>query len=98
MNKIFKYNVPMTLTETFNINMPKDSEVIDVQMQDSQFGQGIFIWAVVDTSKKVVPFIFEWIPTGGNIPEYEVQYLKTLQLQNGLVFHLFNHVDNITEL
>ena len=80
---IWKFPVP--LKDTFKVEMPSDSEVLCVQLQDGQ----PTIWAVVDPSSPKVetPFIIHG--TGHPISDEAGSYVGTFQLSNGLVFHLF---------
>lgn len=74
------------LTQDFE-GLPKGAEILHV-------GEGhgdLYVWAIVDPSAPIVPRKIEVLGTGWNLGEAEVEFLGTVQMANGLVWHLFDH-------
>ena len=87
MNTIYKYS--FQTTDSLEIEMPSNSEVLTVQIQ-----YGIpTMWALVDTESKIVKKKFRICGTGHKITKEDLErflYVGTYQLSEGrLVFHLF---------
>lgn len=84
MRTIWKY--PIVAQDYFEIEMPKDAEVLCVQLQHDT----PCIWALVDPEKKRETKRFRLAGTGHLIKEENLKYIGTFQLYEGeLVFHLF---------
>ncbi len=92
MTAVFKYRVG--ISDTFNVDMPKNAEVLCCQVQDGQ----PYLWARVVTDKGYPTAVrrFRLAETGhpleGSMQDGQVgKYLGTFQLQGGVaVFHLFD--------
>ena len=85
--RIYKYEVK--IEDQFEIKMPKDADIFDVQMQS----EVPCMWAMVDTEAEIVTRRFRIIGTGNSIPEFDhvsrYEYIGTFQQYNGsLVWHL----------
>lgn len=72
-------------------------EILDYGIQTEAAGGMKFVcWTIVDkryvqsAGKNVVTRVA--VPTGGGIPK-DARYIKTLQLPNGLVYHIFAPFD-----
>ena len=86
MIKIFKY--PLSLESKFTLDLPKESKILSVQVQNLV----PVLWAFVDTDiHEKEPKIFRCYYTGENIPDSDsLIYLDTMQLMGGtLVAHIF---------
>ena len=89
MITIWKF--PIKIEDEQYIVMPKFNELLTVQLQDNI----PTLWAIVDTDYPIVKKYFELFGTGHVIPtKPNRKYVGTFQLENGLVFHLFEKFDN----
>jgi len=82
--QIFKYQ--LDLADEQIVRMPRGAKILTVQMQ----GFSPYLWAVVDITQ---PTEERWIATRGTGHMFEGDpgvYLGTVQLHNGLVFHVFD--------
>ena len=67
--------------------MPKDAEVLSVQIQHG----AVCIWARIDTQKLDVPRAITIRGTGHNCHEQDGKFIGTVQINEGaLVFHVFD--------
>lgn len=83
MRTIYKYEC--TVAGKFTLNLPVDSVILDVQVQNDR----PCIWAVVEPDNPTTTREFQWAVTGGNPPENSL-YHSTVQLAGGeYVAHLF---------
>ena len=94
MITIWKY--PVSLEDSFEVEMPEAAYILAVQMQ----GDTPQMWAIVDTNRPRKKFTFRLFGTGhpmehttawgkkSRIPDWLVDYRGTFQIR-GLVFHLF---------
>jgi len=82
--KIYKYPIPVQ--ERFTLDLPDDSHILTVQVQDGR----PMAWAWVDPNAKVYPRHFAIIGTGQDIPEdvINASYVGTFQMPP-YVWHLF---------
>jgi len=87
MKKIFKY--PLKTTDTQEIIIPRESEILCVQTQNDT----PCLWALVSVDGLLAQESRTIITYGTGHPitdSKKLKYLGTYQLQNGfLVFHLF---------
>jgi hypothetical protein len=83
MKTIWKY--PIEIHEYFNIDMPKDAEVLSIQDQ-----KGIIcMWVLVNPHNQLERRGFRIYPTGQPV-EYNGDYIGTFQLSGGdIILHLF---------
>ena len=81
--KIYKCKI-----DADHIEIPAATEILCVRTQNSQFGNGLFLWARVkeDNGKKIMPLSI--IPTGGDVPD-DSKYLGTFETLEGMIFHVF---------
>lgn len=85
---IYKYILPNIIPQQeFNVNIPKSHKFLDCQMQ----GIDPVMWFDVNPNDPFVQVRFLWIWTGQSVPpsSYCKRYLKTVQLPNGNVAHLY---------
>ena len=85
--QIWKY----TISPKESLAMPKGAEVLTVQTQNGD----ICLWALVDPQNKLEERYFEVYGTGHDIycdMGIERKYIGTVQLNNGLVFHVFERI------
>lgn len=84
-NRIFKYILPIT-DNVIEIRLPIFHEFLDIQAQGDQ----IVIWLLVNPDEEVFIKQFKIFATGQNIfcPD-DYFYLKTVQMPDGLVWHVF---------
>lgn len=71
------------------IQIPQDAKILSVQAQ----GDGIYLWALVDTDKPTVTRVFTRIGTGWNLSDetdlFNQTYISTVQDRDGFVWHIF---------
>ena len=81
---IWKYE--FKVTDSFSIDMPKDAEVLCVQVQ----GNRPVMWAVVDPKEPTEPRKFRVHGTGHPILTDKINYIGTIQEAGGsLIWHVF---------
>lgn len=85
---IWKFNLEPAAVQT--IEMPDGCKILSAQRQ----GEDIYIWAACDEAASKSERHFLTVGTGAPMPEYEVDYISTVQLFDGrLVFHVFEIAD-----
>jgi hypothetical protein len=86
---IYKYQLPFNGQNA--INMPKNAQILSCQLQDNV----VTVWALVDVEQGFVTNDFLVVGTGQKLPDWIVSFtfLNTVQLLNGLVFHVFYRVN-----
>lgn len=86
MLKIFKY--PIVIDNYFELNMPKESKVLTVDIQNN----APQLWALVDPEKSTEKRRFRFVGTGHPIEEEleNLTFISTFQMDGGaLIFHIF---------
>lgn len=79
------YKYPLDLKEYNDIEMPWGAKILSFQVQE-----GIpCIWALVDATHTKVNRRFRVAGTGHNIDDNIKEFIGTIQMPNGLVWHLF---------
>jgi len=87
MKRIYKYPVP--LTDDFTLALPRNAQILTVQMQHEKPQ----LWALVDPAVSNVERNFIVRGTGHPVDDEGLEYINTFQLANGtLVFHLFEQL------
>jgi hypothetical protein len=86
MPVIWKYYVSF-LSDT--ISMPEDAILLTVGREDSN----IVLWAIVDPSGPLVARKLIIIPTGFEEVPARTIYVGTVQMPDGLVWHIFDAGD-----
>lgn len=81
--KVFKY--PVDLIQHFNIQIPHAAKLLSFQVQDNV----PMIWALVDENQPLEERKFRVAGTGHPIDDSVKAYVGTIQMANGLVWHLF---------
>lgn len=93
--RILKYKLQeqqYRLYEPFSVSMYAGSELLSFGYQESDYGYGPVVWALVpdesadDANKVLRKFII--FPTGANIADND-HYIGTIITSQGLVWHLF---------
>jgi hypothetical protein len=85
MRTIWKF----MLHPTQPVMMPKTAGVLSAGAQ----GEEIVVWANVDSSAPLVPHRFEVVGTGhdaSRVVPPGLPFVGTVQMANGLVFHVFD--------
>ena len=82
MSKIYKFY--LKLAETQKVWMPKDSVILDVQLQHEH----IVFWAIVPSDIHDTHRYFRIIGTGDTFDKTNLVYLKSVQ-QGWTVWHVF---------
>lgn len=86
MNTIWKY--PLNLTDTQEVEIPQGAHILTVQRQG--LGEGVMMWAIVNTEAPIELVVIETFGTGHSIENGERSYIGTLQFMGGrLVVHFF---------
>lgn len=89
MRTIYKYN--LQIFDTQYIQLPKEAKILCVQTQNDKPQ----LWAEVDTTKPPAEMrMIEIFGTGNPMSEEIGQsriYISTFQLQDGLVFHVYEY-------
>jgi hypothetical protein len=88
MKTIYKY--PLTPAIKQHIPLPKDAEILTVQVQKGD----ICLWASVNTHNHIKERCIEIYGTGHEIPDdgMERKYISTFQLDGGsLIYHTFEY-------
>lgn len=88
---IWKY--PLTVPWVQYISMPKDAEILTIQVQDNI----PCLWALVDPDEKKQTRAIEIFGTGHSIDADRLpgnrKYISTFQImENGMVFHVFEYL------
>lgn len=81
------------LDELRGIQIPKDSEILSVQLQNDTF----YIWALVDPEQDLELRNFILIPTGAKMDVEEAKYITTIQIRME-IFNHYNHVYHLFEI
>ena len=82
---IYKYEIPLT-DEIIEMEIHDNYALCEVGQQDGK----LFMWCVVDIHAKLVKRYFKIVGTGHKIEGIEnLCFLRTIQMPNGLVWHLF---------
>lgn len=81
--KVFKY--PIDLIEYFNVNIPNGGVLLSFQVQE-----GVpMLWALVDENRQLEQRKFRVAGTGHPITDNIKAFVGTIQMESGLVWHLF---------
>lgn len=82
MKTIHKYTLGVTDTQV--ILMPINAEIVSIQNQNDT----ITLWAIVDTNTNIEQVTFSIYGTGHPITGMDERYIGTVQMDNGLVWHV----------
>jgi hypothetical protein len=83
---IFKYTLDFQGSEKTTVELPKNSQILEIQEQDSK----IRLWDLVDVHEEKEAREFRIIGTGWIINDLEGwRYMKTVKMHNGLVWHIY---------
>ena len=88
MYSIWKYRIP--IEDRFTMELPKDSMVLDVKIQDEQ----PTMWILVETEANLEKRYFRIFGTGHKFETIaNLKHLGTIQMWNAtLVWHIFEEI------
>lgn len=81
MHTIYKYHLPTSGL----VDLPEYADVLSVGEQEGE----IYLWALVDPHEMHVLREFRVYGTGWTCEEDPRDFVGTVQMQNGPVFHIF---------
>lgn len=79
------WKFPLVLEDTCALMMPVGAKILTVQAQAGW----PCLWAIVNPDAPQEARLFALVGTGHSVPEWELDYIGTVQIEPGLVFHLF---------
>lgn len=86
-NKIFKYE--LEITDEQYVNMPIGAHIISAKEQNGK----LCVCAIIDSRYSEKPKLIMMVGTGHDINfaigEYSLNFVDTVLMSNGLVFHVF---------
>ena len=87
MKTVYKY--PLQLVEKQEISLPDNHQILDIQLQN-----GVpCMWVLLDVDdlqpSKSHTFYISIFGTGHKFDAKQLNFIKTLQFNSGLVFHFF---------
>lgn len=88
-NTIWKFEA--LVSDSFELEMPEGAKIIALQLQNNR----PTMWAIVNQVNEAMRYCFNVYGTGHpmketwRVPSTLGEYVGTVQLQNGLVFHWF---------
>ncbi len=85
MKTIHKY--PLQLKEQQKIHLHEDAQILYAGEQNGD----LFLWARVNTDFDTELRTIQVYGTGHEVNEFDLGYISTVQMQNGLVFHVFEN-------
>ena len=84
MRTIYKYELSLT-DDIQTINLPRGAHILRFGEQDGQ----VVMWVDVRTDNEKDLHTFLIVGTGHDITDYPSVYLDTVQMSNGLVWHIY---------
>lgn len=92
MKVIYKYEYGPEVCTT--IKLPVNFKIIRVAHQNSRYGKGLMLWAEIDADEQEsIPVHFEWFNTGEAITDKIMNYVASLENNNGQIMHLYHSYD-----
>ena len=85
MKTIHKF--PLKPTGQQTVKMPNNAIIRHVGEQDGN----LFLWAQVVDRNEPEDRLIEVYGTGHEVNEYDLDFIGTVQMANGLVFHVFEN-------
>lgn len=85
MKQIYKYSLGYNGTV---LSLPKGAQVLTVRFQNSGYGQGFKLWALVDITASQEHQSFLILPTGAPVTK-DVHYISSIELDGGEMVHVF---------
>jgi hypothetical protein len=70
------------------IEMDPNAVLLGARVQQSVFGEGLMLWALVDPDAPKVERRFVVAPTGASVLG-EVAYVSSLEMSGGVMLHVF---------
>ncbi len=85
MKRILKFDLDPGITA---LKLPSGSEVLSARFQASEYGQGVKLWALGETSKapKVSTFL---VAATGEAVLLPSKYIATVETPSGEMLHVF---------
>ena len=81
MKTIYKYE----MLPKMELTMPVEAHFLHAGEQNN----GIYLWFQVNTAYPNVTKIYKAYPTGAEMSVKDEEFLATVQMKNGLVFHIY---------
>lgn len=85
MKTIYKY--PLAIKDQQTIKMPNDAVILAADQQDGE----LFLWARVNRNNDTEDRVFNIYGTGHEVNEYDLVFIDTVLMPNGLVWHVFEN-------
>ena len=92
MRVVYKYVLELVGSQI--IELPTKAMILSVQLQ----GTSLCLWALIDTDYSIERRTILIAGTGHDIGASGVAYISTVQLDNGLVFHIFEDVSHANSI
>ena len=86
MSRILKYR--LTPDHPCHVTMPQGAQLLHAGAQDG----AVFVWALVRGENVAEDRRFHVYGTGHTIDQADLIHVGTLQMQNGLVWHVFEEL------
>ncbi len=82
------YKKTLRIEDRCYVSMQQNSTVVHAEEQDEE----IVIWYLCNSEEPKVQHLFSIQGTGWPLPEFvsSKQYFRTVQMKNGLVWHIFD--------
>jgi len=104
MKTVYKY--PLEIKDVQIVEMPSASTILSVGIQSKEYGwtstasytlDEPVIWALVNMEANhsmfaTVKRTIHIIGIGSPIPEVQLKFIGTIQMKNGLVWHIFEEI------
>jgi len=85
MPRVYKYDLPSTFNEPFELRLPDTAILLHVAEQRG----ALRLWARVNPDGPQRAWRFVWVPTGGDVPAFAAPVGTVLLMGGALVYHLF---------
>jgi hypothetical protein len=93
---VYKYGVPYSTTDEFELRMPKGAKVLSVGVQE-RFLNGqpvpaweeIVMWAEVNPDAELTKRFFLAVNTGDEYADEPNRFIGTVTTRGGIVWHVF---------
>ena len=87
--KIFDiYDIQIKAKTT--ISLPSDFEIISTKIQDSAYGNGLYIWYKTNNDLPSQDYTFTIVPTGDSVITNDHIHVESMEeTRTGLIMHLF---------
>lgn len=89
MKTIYKYEIKHKQEE---LHIPIGYETIRVAYQNSNYGSGLFLWAIVNPKQPLSSCTISIIHTGEEVPD-GYKYICTIEKENGIILHVLKKIE-----